>query len=158
MSFCDDFRYIKSQIIAQPELLASSKLRNTSRTPVITRTRSSYLSELPPTGGHHSQRLGRTTNSGFFAPKHQPYRTFGSLHDIDLFEWIALHFDIQPPPRHHPNYQVTHIKEKREKLIIFPQSKNLPEQEKRVLATPTRSNAAVSSVVIVCIYLYQQLV
>ena len=114
MSFCNDFRYIKSQIEARPELLASSKLRNASRTPVITRTRSSYLSELPLTEGYQSQRIGRTTNSGFFAPKHQPYRTFGTLPETDVFEWISFHFDIQPPPRHHPIYQVTHIKKKKE--------------------------------------------
>lgn len=90
MSVKDYCQYLRTSIEAEPALLGVNT-NPTCKSKVLARTKSLYWTSYPT-----SRWQARVKLSGAALP-HQPYRTFGTLHEGHVYEWLAHSFKIKPP-------------------------------------------------------------
>ncbi|XP_019849558.1 PREDICTED: uncharacterized protein LOC109580617 [Amphimedon queenslandica] len=86
-------QYFRSAVEAKPAVVGVGTENSLSLpTEVLTRRGSLLLTKLPS-----SRRGHQPKHVGFFSPVNQPYRSFGSLPESHVFEWLAHSFEIKPP-------------------------------------------------------------
>ena len=96
MPFNDGFRHLRNQI-EKPAVLCSPALNFCLKTPVISRTETSFLSEFPKHLLDSVSRRRKHYGTGLFTPPQQPYKVFGDMRHTDPFEWIAEYFGVSAP-------------------------------------------------------------
>ena len=84
--------YFRNAVEAKPLVVGVGTGNDHKSVKVLTRNEALLLTKLP------SSRRGRQPKSaGFFSAVNQPYKSFGSLPESHVFEWLARSFEIKPP-------------------------------------------------------------
>lgn len=123
-------QYFRSAVEAKPAVVGVGTENSLSLpTEVLTRSGSLLLTKLPS-----SRRGHQPKHVGFFSPVNQPYRSFGSLPESHVFEWLAHSFEIKPPKYMYSVRFITVLSACRTKMFISVASTGFLEAN-RILST-----------------------